>query len=66
MGKFEWNRLGFSISPVDPGWPIEYGLGMMHLLAPSSLTPFRPFPEIIGHAGVSRLMALLLASSVVM
>jgi len=47
----EWNRFGFSISPVGPGWPIEYGLGMMRLLVPRILTPFRPSPTIIGHTG---------------
>ena len=49
----EWNRFGFSISPVGPGWPIEYGLGMMRMLPPRSLTPFRPFPELIGHTGAT-------------
>ncbi len=49
----EWNRFGFSISPVGPGWPIEYGLGMMRMLVPRSMTPFRPFPEFIGHSGAT-------------
>ena len=49
----EWNRFGFSISPVGPGWPIEYGLGMMRMLPPRTLTPFRPSPEIIGHTGAT-------------
>ncbi len=49
----EWNRFGFSISPVGPGWPIEYGLGMMRMKVPRSLTPFRPFPEVIGHTGAT-------------
>lgn len=49
----EWNRFGFSISPVGPGWPIEYGLGMMRLLVPRILTPFRPSPTIIGHTGAT-------------
>lgn len=46
-----WNRFGFSISPVGPGWPIEYGLGMMHMSAPRFLTPIRPFPAFFGHTG---------------
>ena len=49
----EWNRFGFSLSPVGPGWPIEYGLGIMRMLVPRSLTPFRPFPEFIGHSGAT-------------
>jgi len=49
----DWNRFGFSISPVGPGWPIEYGLGMMRMLVPRSLTPFRPFPEFFGHSGAT-------------
>ncbi len=49
----EWNRFGFSISPVGPGWPIEYGLGMLRMRAPRILTPFRPFPEFIGHTGAT-------------
>ncbi len=49
----EWNRFGFSISPVGPGWPIEYGLGMMRMLVPRSLTPFRPIPELMGHTGAT-------------
>jgi len=49
----EWNRFGFSISPVGPGWPIEYGLGMMRFKVPRILTPFRYFPELIGHTGAT-------------
>ncbi len=49
----QWNRFGFSMSPVGPGWPIEYGLGMMRMLPPRILTPFRPIPEIIGHTGAT-------------
>jgi D-alanyl-D-alanine carboxypeptidase len=49
----EWNRFGFSISPVGPGWPIEYGLGMMRMLVPRFLTPIRPFPAFFGHTGAT-------------
>lgn len=48
-----WNRFGLSLSPVGPGWPIEYGLGMMRFRLPRFMTPFRLVPEIIGHTGVS-------------
>ncbi len=49
----EWNRFGFSLSPVGPGWPIEYGLGIMRFRYPRFLTLFNPLPEVIGHTGVS-------------
>lgn len=47
-----WNRFGFSLSPVGPGWPIEYGLGLMRFRLPRFMTSFRSVPEIIGHTGV--------------
>lgn len=49
-----WVRFGF---PVDaaalraPGWPIEYGLGMMRYRLPRALTPGRRMPAVIGHTG---------------
>jgi len=49
-----WNRFGF---PTDraalrsPGWPIEYGLGIMRFRLPRLLTPLRAVPEVIGHTG---------------
>ncbi len=49
----EWNRFGFLISPVAPGWPIEYGYGMMRFQMPRLFTPFQPLPEVIGHTGAS-------------
>ncbi|MCW3489743.1 serine hydrolase domain-containing protein [Dethiobacter alkaliphilus] len=49
----EWNQFGFSISPVGPGWPIEYGLGIMRFRYPKFLNPIRPIPEVIGHTGAS-------------
>ena len=50
-----WNPLAFSPSlrPVAPGWPMEYGLGMIRVRVPRYLTPFRPIPEIVGHTGVT-------------
>jgi D-alanyl-D-alanine carboxypeptidase len=35
----------------QPGWPIEYGLGVMRFRLPRFLTPFRPVPEVVGHTG---------------
>lgn len=49
----EWNRFGLSVSPVRPGWPIEYGLGIMRFRYPWFLSLFSPVPEVIGHTGVS-------------
>lgn len=49
----EWNQFGFALSPIGPGWPIEYGLGIMRFRYPKYLTPFRPVPEVIGHTGAS-------------
>jgi len=46
-----WNRFGFSFSPVGPGWPMQYSLGMMRFQMPRIFTPFRPIPELIGHTG---------------
>jgi CubicO group peptidase (beta-lactamase class C family) len=48
-----WNMFGFQLSPVAPGWPIEYGLGMMRFRAPPVFSLFRSFPELRGHTGVS-------------
>lgn len=49
--KSNWNRFGFHISPVAPGWPIEYGLGMMRLDLPRIVTRFKAVPAVIGHTG---------------
>ena len=49
-----WRRFGF---PLDrsalraPGWPIEYGLGVMRFQLPRWLTPFAPVPALLGHTG---------------
>lgn len=49
-----WRRFG---QPRDraalrqPGWPIEYGLGVMRFQLPRFLTPFRPLPAVVGHTG---------------
>lgn len=49
----EWNQFGFSFSPVGPGWPIEYGLGIMRFRIPRLISPFQALPEIIGHTGAT-------------
>ena len=49
----EWNRFGFMISPIAPGWPIEYGLGMMRFEMPRFATPLKAVPAVIGHTGAS-------------
>jgi CubicO group peptidase (beta-lactamase class C family) len=49
-----WSRFGF---PTDraalrsPGWPIEYGLGIMRFRLPRMFTPWRPMPSVVGHTG---------------
>lgn len=50
-----WNPLALSLSPrpVGPGWPMEYGLGMLRFRMPRLLTPFRPMPEVVGHTGAT-------------
>lgn len=49
----KWNQFGFLISPVAPGWPIEYGLGMMRFEMPRVFTPFQSIPAVIGHTGAN-------------
>jgi D-alanyl-D-alanine carboxypeptidase len=49
-----WNRFGLprdAASLRAPGWPIEYGLGLMRFRLPRLLTPLRPMPAVIGHTG---------------
>ena len=48
-----WHPFGFSLSPIGPGWPIEYGLGIMRFRYPRFMTPWKPLPEVIGHTGVT-------------
>lgn len=49
--RSSWNRFGFMISPIAPGWPIEYGLGMMRFELPRFVSPFKAVPAVIGHTG---------------
>lgn len=49
-----WNRFGFPMDAAAvraPGWPIEYGLGMMRFKLPRWATPFAAVPAVIGHTG---------------
>jgi D-alanyl-D-alanine carboxypeptidase len=49
-----WNRFGLPLDRAalrGPGWPIEYGLGMMRFRLPRVFTPFAPVPAVIGHSG---------------
>jgi CubicO group peptidase (beta-lactamase class C family) len=47
-----WNAFGFDPTTVRlPGWPIEYGLGMMRFALPRWLTPFSSVPPVVGHTG---------------
>ena len=51
-----WNRFRL---PTDraalrqPGWPIEYGYGMMRFAIPRFIPPFRRVPAVIGHTGAT-------------
>jgi D-alanyl-D-alanine carboxypeptidase len=52
--QVHWNRFGF---PMDraavraPGWPIEYGLGLMRFQLPRVFTSLKLLPAVIGHTG---------------
>lgn len=48
-----WNPFGFSLIPIAPGWPIEYGLAMMRFQTPRFLKPLLSIPTLIGHTGAS-------------
>lgn len=49
----DWNKFGFSVNTLGPGWPIEYALGMMRFKYPKFMSPAKHIPEIIGHTGVT-------------
>lgn len=51
--KSNWNTLGFLLSPVAPGWPMQYGMGMMHIRVPFPLSLLIPVPPVIGHVGAT-------------
>jgi len=49
-----WNRFGFPLDKSalrSPGWPIEYGLGIMRFELPIIFTSFKKLPAVIGHTG---------------
>lgn len=49
-----WNRFGLPLDRAAlraPGWPVEYGLGIMRFRLPRLLTPLHPMPPVIGHTG---------------
>ncbi len=50
-----WNTFGFSLNPVrtSPGWPIQYGLGMMRFHIPRLFSLLRRIPPVIGHSGAT-------------
>ena len=49
-----WRRFGFPLDRAalrSPGWPIEYGLGIMRFRLPRVFTPAAPMPSVLGHTG---------------
>ena len=49
-----WNRFGLPRDRAalrSPGWPIEYGLGIMRFRLPRLFTTLRQLPPVIGHTG---------------
>ena len=49
-----WNRFSFPLDRAAlraPGWPIEYGLGIMRFRLPRLFAPIHPMPLVLGHTG---------------
>jgi len=49
-----WNRFGLPLDRAalrSPGWPVEYGLGIMRFRLPRVFTPIHSMPSVIGHTG---------------
>ena len=49
-----WHRFGFPLDRAAlrlPGWPIEYGIGIMRFRLPRVFTPTGPMPSVLGHTG---------------
>ena len=49
-----WHRFGFPMDRAalrSPGWPIEYGTGLMRFRLPRLFTPTAPMPAVLGHTG---------------
>lgn len=40
---YQWNKIMF---------PLQYGIGVMRFKLPAIFSPFKPFPEMIGHSGL--------------
>ncbi|MDH4259731.1 MAG: beta-lactamase family protein [Gammaproteobacteria bacterium] len=52
--RARWRRFALPLDRAalrQPGWPIEYGLGVMRFRLPRFLAPFRPVPQVVGHTG---------------
>lgn len=47
------NGFGFSLSPIAPGWPIQYSMGMMFFKLPRLFSGFKDLPEVMGHTGAT-------------
>ena len=50
----KWARFGFPLDAAAlraPGWPIKYGLGIMHFQLPRIFTLGKKLPAVIGHTG---------------
>lgn len=48
------NRFGLPFDRAAlraPGWPIEYGLGIMRFRLPRIFSPLHPMPQVLGHTG---------------
>lgn len=51
-----WHRFGFPrdrAALLAPGWPVQYGLGIMYFRPPRLLNAGRQAPALIGHTGVT-------------
>jgi CubicO group peptidase (beta-lactamase class C family) len=49
-----WHRFGFPLDRAalrSPGWPIEYGVGLMRFRLPRIFTPSSAMPAVLGHTG---------------
>jgi len=50
---YKRNKFGFSLSPIAPGWPIQYSMGMMFFKLPGLFSGFKDLPEVMGHTGAT-------------
>ncbi len=49
-----WSRFGFPLDRAAlraPGWPVQYGLGIMRFRLPRIFTPLNAMPPVLGHTG---------------